>query len=113
MYEDLNNNNYNNYGSANENLESQRKKYKRIRMTSPVLIQSYGKNNFAFELINNIKKNINEQNYNENNSTKIVLKKVKRYKTNTNFTEISPYKNNTFYNSQRTKPLAKYYKNFR
>ena len=112
MDENYNYNNFDNCLILYDNSESHRKKYKKLRITSPVLIQSYGKNNFAVELINDIKQNFNERNYNGNDYMRSGIKRVRKYKTSTNFVEISPDKYSIFHNSQKSKPISKYYNNY-
>ena len=112
MDENYNYNNFDNCLILYDNSESHRKKYKKLRITSPVLIQSYGKNNFAVELINDIKQNFNERNYNGNDYLRSGIKRVRKYKTSTNFVEISPDKYSIFHNSQKSKPISKYYNNY-
>ena len=102
MYED--DTSFTNSSTVNNNLDYFIKKYKKIRVVSPVIIQSYGNNNFAIELINEIRNNNNYQFENELDDYKY----KKKYKTKTNLTDISPGNINTFYNTKGTERFVKY-----
>ena len=102
MYED--DTSFTNCSTVNNNLDYFIKKYKKTRVVSPVIIQSYGNNNFAIELINEIRNNNNYQFQNEFDN----LRCKRKYKTNTNITDIFPDINNTFYNIKRTERFVKY-----
>ena len=99
--------------TVNNNLDSCVKKHKKDNLTSPVFIQSYGSNNFIIESINDIQNKTNDRydnmycSYDEHK-----FKSKKNYKSNTNSTIISPKKNNTFFDSKKTKPVLNYYKNY-
>ena len=43
---------FTNCSTVNHNIDNNIKKYRRIRITSPVIVQSYGNNNFAIESVN-------------------------------------------------------------
>ena len=96
---------FTNCSKVNHNLDKKMKKYRRIRITSPVIIQSFGNNNFAVESINEKQKNNNNEHC-DNEFEDLKVNKI--YKTNTNLTGISPDRNSTFYNSKKRKPLVKY-----
>jgi hypothetical protein len=95
---------FTNCSTVNHNLDNNIKKFRRIRITSPVIIQSFGNNNFAVESLNEKQKKNNEHYDKEFED----LKAKKIYKTNTNLTGISPDRNSTFYNTNRGKPIVKY-----
>lgn len=95
---------FTNCSTVNHNLDNTINKYRRIRITSPVIIQSYGNNNFAVESVNEIQTKNNEPSDKEFED----LKTKKIFRTNTNFTGISPDRSSTFYSSKRGKPLRKY-----
>lgn len=90
----------NNYSILSTNLTNSSNKFKNIyRMSSPVLIQSYGDNNFAVELKYNKKnKNNDEFDFIENE-----LKKNKNNKAYTTYTEISN-EESLFFGAQNPKP---------
>lgn len=91
-----------NYSILSTNLTSSSKKFKNIyRMSSPVLIQSYGKNNFVVELKYN-KKNKNSDEYDFIESE---LKKNKKNnnKAYTTYTEISN-EESLFFGAQNPQP---------
>ena len=102
MYED--DTSFTNCSTVNNNLDYFIKKYKKTRVVSPVIIQSYGNNNFAIELINEIRNNNNYQFENEFDN----LRCKRKYKTNTNITDIFPDINNTFYNIKGSERFVKY-----
>ena len=102
MYED--DTSFTNCSTVNNNLDYFIKKYKKTRVVSPVIIQSYGNNNFAIELINEIRNNNNYQFGNEFDD----LRCKRKYKANTNITDISPDNNNTFYNTKGSERFVKY-----
>ena len=95
---------FTNCSTVNHNLDNNIKKFRRIRITSPVIIQSFGNNNFAVESLNEKQKKNNEHFDKEFEDLKV----KKLYKTNTNLTGISPDRNSTFYHTKRGKPLVKY-----
>ena len=95
---------FTNCSTVNHNVDNNIKKFRRIRITSPVIIQSFGNNNFAVESLNEKQKKHNERYDKEIED----LKAKKIYKTNTNITGISPDRNSTFYNTQRGKPILNY-----
>ena len=102
MYED--DSSFTNCSSVNNNLDYFIKKYKKTRFVSPVIIQSYGKNNFAIELINEIR---NNNKYQFENNLDDLRNKMK-FKTNTNLTDISPDSSNVFYNTKGSERFVKY-----
>ena len=81
-------NSYSNYSILSTNLTSGSHKFKKIyRMSSPVQMESYGNNNFLVELKFNTKKNnINNDEY---DFIEKELKKSKKNKAYTTYTEIS------------------------
>ena len=95
---------FTNCSTVNHKKDNKIKKFRRIRITSPVIIQSYGNNNFAVESVNENQKKNNEHYEKEFEDLKV--KKI--YKTNTNLTGISPDRSSTFYNAKRSKPIVKY-----
>ena len=108
MKEKFDDNSYNNYSILSTNLTSGSNKFKKIyRMSSPVLIQSYGNNNFVVD-IKYKKKNNNNDEYDfiENE-----LKKTKKNKAYTTYTELSN-EESVFFNSQFTKPNRRYYNDY-
>lgn len=84
MYED--DTSFTNCSTVNNNLDYFINKYKKTRFVSPVYIQSYGNNNFAIELINEIRNNNNYQFENEFD----YFRYKRKYKANTNIADISP-----------------------
>ena len=95
---------FTNCSTVNHNIDNNIKKYRRIRITSPVIVQSYGNNNFAIESVNEKQKKNNEHYDMEFGD----LKPKKKYKANTNLTVISPDRRNTCYNTKKGRPLMKY-----
>jgi hypothetical protein len=95
---------FTNCSTVNHNVDNNTKKYRRTRITSPVIIQSYGNNNFAVESLNEKQKKNNEY------YDKVFedLKPRKIYKTKTNLISFCPDRSSTFYNTKRGKPLEKY-----
>ena len=102
MYED--DTSFTNCSTVNNNLDYFIKKYKKVRVVSPVIIKSYGNNNFAIELINEIRNNNNYQFGNEFDD----LRCKRKYKANTNIIDIFPNNNNTFYNTKGSERFLKY-----
>ena len=101
MYEE--DTSFTNCSTVNNNLDYFIKKYKKARIVSPVVIKSYGNNNFAIELINEIRNNYNYKFENEFDD----LRSKKKYKAITNITDISP-DNKIFYNAKGTERFVKY-----
>ena len=81
-------NSYSNYSILSTNLTSGSNKFKKIyRMSSPVQMESYGNNNFLVELkFNSKKNNINNDEY---DFIEKELKKSRKNKAYTTYTEIS------------------------
>lgn len=105
--EQYENNSYNNYSILSTNLTNGTNKFKKVyRMSSPVLIQSYGKNNFVVELKY-------KSNKNNNDDYEFIEKELKKNKKNnkayTTYTEISN-EESLFFGAQ--KPNQRYYKDF-
>ena len=104
-------NSYNTY-SLSTNLTNRSKEFNRIyRMSSPVLIQSYGSNNFVVELkhknSNKIKNNYNDDyDYIENE-----LKNTKKTKAYTTYTEISN-EESLFFGAQNPPKNQKLYRDY-
>ena len=104
-------NSYNTY-SLSTNLTNRSKEFNRIyRMSSPVLIQSYGSNNFVVELkhknSNNLKNNYNDDyDYIEKE-----LKNTKKTKAYTTYTEISN-EESLFFCAQNSPKNQKYYRDY-
>ena len=104
-------NSYNTY-SLSTNLTNRSKEFNIMyRMSSPVLIQSYGSNNFVVELkhknSNKIKNNYNDDyDYIENE-----LKNTKKTKAYTTYTEISN-EESLFFCAQNPPSNQKYYRDY-
>ena len=104
-------NSYNTY-SLSTNLTNRSKEFNRMyRMSSPVLIQSYGNNNFVVELkhknSNKIKNNYNDDyDYIEKE-----LKNTKKSKAYTTYTEISN-EESLFFCAQNQPINQKYYRDY-
>ena len=97
---------YNNYSILSANLTDGSNKFKKFfRMSSPVQIQSYGNNNFVVEIKNNKKNKINDDDYIEKE-----LKKSKKTKAYTTYTEISN-EESLFFAAQNQASNQKYYQN--
>ena len=104
----------NNYSILSTNLTNNSNKYKQIyRMSSPVLIQSYGKNNFVVELKYKTKKKDNDKINDEYDFIEKELKKVKKNnKAYTTYTEISS-EESLFFVAQIQKPNLRFNKDFK
>jgi hypothetical protein len=99
-------NNYNNYSILSANLTDGSNKFKKFfRMHSPVQIQSYGNNNFVLEIKNIDKNKISDDDYIEKE-----LKKSKKTKAYTTYTEISN-EESLFFAAQNQASNQKYYQN--
>lgn len=101
--------NNNNYSILCNNLKVTPNKYKSLnRMFSPVLIQSYGSNNFVVELKYKTKnsKNTDDYDYIENE-----LKSTKKSKAYTTYTEISN-EESLFFNAQNQPSNPRYFRDF-
>ena len=112
MKEKFDDNSYNNYSILSTNLTCGSQKFKRIyRKSSPVLIQSYGNNNFVVEF--KYKKKTNNNNNDEYDYIDNELKKTKinKNKAYTTYTELSN-EENVYFNSQFAKPNRRYYNNY-
>ena len=95
---------YNNYSILSANLTDGSNKFKKFfRMSSPVQIQSYGNNNFVVEIKNNDKNKIGDDDYIEKE-----LKKSKKTKAYTTYTEISN-EESLFFAAQNQASNQKYY----
>ena len=106
--EQYENNSYNSYSILSTNLTNGNgsNKFKKIsRMSSPVYIQSFGKNNFVVEL--KYKTNKNNNNNDDYEFIEKELKKTKKNKAYTTYTEISN-EESLFFGAQ--KPNQRYYK---
>ena len=109
MKEKFDDNSYNNYSILSTNLTCGSQKFKKIYgMSSPVLIQSYGNNNFVVEFKYKKKNNNNndEYDYIENE-----LKKTRKNKAYTTCTELSN-EESVFFNSQFSRPNRRYYNDY-
>lgn len=101
---------YSNYSTLCNNLTAGPSKFKNInKIFSPVLIESYGNNNFVVELKHRTKnsKNTDDYDYIEN-ELKTTTKKTKAY---TAYTEISN-EENLFFNAQNQPPNPRYYRDY-
>ena len=108
--EQYENNSYNSYSILSTNLTNGTTKFKKVyRMSSPVIIQSFGKNNFVVELKykTNNKNNNNNNNNDDYEFIEKELKKTKKNKAYTTYTEISN-EESLFFGAQ--KPNQRYYK---
>ena len=101
-------NSYSNYSILSTNLTSGSSKFKKIyRMSSPVQMESYGNNNFLVELKFNTKKNnINNDEY---DFIEKELKKSKKNKAYTTYTEISN-EESLFFGAQNQPKNQRYYR---
>ena len=100
---------YSNYSTLCNNLTAGPSKFKNLnKIFSPVLIESYGNNNFVVELKYKTKnsKNTDDYDYIENE-----LKSTKKTKAYTAYTEISN-EDNLFFNSQNQPPNPRYYRDY-
>ena len=106
LYED---NSYNNYSILSTNLTSGSNKFKNIyRRSSPVEIQSFGKNNFVLET--KYKSKIDNNNNDEYDYIENELKRSKKNKAFTTYTQISNEDNLYFY--QKNQPNQRYYRDY-
>ena len=104
--EQYENNSYNSYSILSTNLTNGTNKVTKIsRMSSPVFIQSFGKNNFVVEL--KYKTNNKNNNNDDYEFIEKELKKTKKNKAYTTYTEISN-EESLFFGAQ--KPNQRYYK---
>ena len=100
---------YSNYSTLCNNLTAGPNKFKNLnKIFSPVLIESYGSNNFVVELKPKTKnsKNTDDYDYIENE-----LKSTKKTKAYTAYTEISN-EENLFFNSQNQPPNPRYFRDY-
>ena len=103
--------NINNLDNNINELYNRSKKIKKIRMISPVIIQSYGNNNFAIELMSDIGNRFNPQYVNQYNFIRNQFKN-KFYKTSTDYSQLTPDKNNAYFISHNDNSNIKFYKNY-
>ena len=102
-------NNYNNYSILSTNLTNDSQRIKNInRMSSPVLIQSYGNNNLVVEVKYN---KIRNNNYDDYDFFENEMQKTRPNKAYTTYSQISNDDRN-FFISQMIQPGQKYYNNY-
>ena len=100
-----------NYSYLYNNLSPEIKKYTNIyRSLSPVVIKTYGVNNFVYE--RKYKTKTNNDIYDpEYDYIESELKKSKGIKGHTAYTELSTQENMSLFSNQIKKPTKRYYKN--